>query len=156
MLQDPLEIYLDAEQERARGAARRENQPRLAFINKTLSYAGSGAVRLDGAIDFGLAFVHEPAFSSGRSLVKAPPADYQLPIGDVVITGWITDERELYTGCSVYLSVYAPLVPGMPAPTVAPDIEMVFHLSFMGTALKDVARIPGAGERAMPTRLPGL
>lgn len=156
MYRNAFDVYLQTLQEQEQARSRLENQPRLAQVHKTLGYSGAGSVRAR-EVKFGLAFVSEPSFASGRALIKPPPEGYQLPIGDVVVEGWLLDERNLYVGCTCYLSVYVPtLLSTGVTPEEPPNTQMVFHLTFWGTALKDTARIPGAGDRDLFTRQPGL
>lgn len=129
-------------------ARHRENRGRLAHVFADYVSQGQGAVEFEERVDFGLTYIHQPWPTYGSSvdpdavrdlLDLGPSDDVPLPQATGFVTEWDVDDRGLYRGCWVAISVLYPTYDAnLPADA---QIEVGHYFLFTGTALKDVPAV---------------
>ena len=124
----------------------KENKARLAQVFGKYRTTGQGSIELDARVDFGLTFIEEPFMHYGTYLNIDALADLlnldpgvtpPLPICSGHVTAWDYDDKDLYIGAWVAVSVYFPPTSETTVPPeLQPEIEHYF--TFSGVGMKDI------------------
>lgn len=120
-----------------------ENKGRLAHVSAEATTTGPGSIEIEDAIQFsGAMFIEKPTFKYGAELDPdairdtlglQPDDDVEFPQCSAHVTGWDVDENGVYSAAWVALTVSYPYTI-----LITALIDITWHLSFVGTALKDV------------------
>jgi hypothetical protein len=108
-----------------------ENSARLAFAWGVSTTTGSGGLVHDQDVQFGLAYPEQPMFSYGCVIISTEidlnDDDAPVPSSTGFVAGWQIDERGLYVGANVGVTVIAQ----------AEDV-LEHHFTFTGIGMKDL------------------
>ena len=116
----------------------RSHAPSMAQSLHTMSFKGHGDIVWD-EFRFDLAFLGEPAFTSGMVIVKGPDtAQWRMPLATAYVMYWLADGDDIYHGARVGASVsMLPAInpeTGPVTPTAPAVADLRFHLVFTGRA----------------------
>jgi len=139
---EPVDLFYDVHITAEQRAGDKALQQAAAVANTSYTYVqrtrGNGHV-LIGA-DFDVAFLSEPAFMPGASLVDIEFGGF-LPIPSAMVLRWLRDARGAYVGALLVLSVdmraaasFNPFDRGVPPGSWTPSATVSHHLTFLGPA----------------------
>jgi hypothetical protein len=126
---------VDAERQRGKRTAEKENSARPATQYFHQQTTGTGFIRATAPITFDITFLEEPCYSYGAAAAAVPnSADFQDPFAFATLRSWVRDARGFYLGCYMSYNVSVNFADGTLGAT--PKVTMVHHLSFYGMAYK--------------------
>ena len=137
-LRDRARIAADA-------AGRSGAAPNFLQTVRTLNFRGHGDVDLE-PISFDAPFVAEPSFTYGVKLLTPPnAAEWRLPQVTLMLTAWLTDERDFFIGARMQVSVFMAPQPNV-VPTVPAWCSLALDAVFGGLGFKDGSQAPLTGS----------
>lgn len=117
----------------ARIEAQRDNAARLGFSQHRIQSTGFGSVRRTSPIRFSVAFLEEPFFTQGATLVSRDEELESDPFGVSGVYQWDRNPKGHYIGAYVYLNVVTgDFLSG------SGSVRMIHNLLFQGMAYKDL------------------
>lgn len=138
--------FRDLETRAGEYARHRENKARLAQVFGKYRTTGQGTIELEERIEFGLTFIEEPFLQYGTYanldaiadlLDLEPGVTPPMPLCSGYVTAWDFDDKDLYIGAWVAVTVYFPPIGETTVPPeLQPEIEHYF--TFSGVGMKDI------------------
>lgn len=136
-----MTLFRDTERARMAQARNEANKARSAAAYCKVSSTGQGAFQLPDMLDFGVTFAQEPNVTYGSAFDLVPlsfalgTSQPPLPLTSGFVAVWIKDDKGLYVGAHVAVSVYFPA--GLDSHSNLVQVE--HHFKFEGIALHRVS-----------------
>lgn len=147
-----FDILTAQDQTAARRRQQEQNSARLAYSMHKMGSSGVGNIRRAEPILFSVAFLEEPLFTQGATVVKRP-AELTDPVGSAGVWQWHRNPKGHYVGAYIYLAVS---VGDSYYEAAGQDIQMQHHLMFQGMGFKDLGQAVATEAQLLAPRTVGF